>query len=55
MRIASLIKRKQSEDLLAGLLELRQLMLSTLKSKDEVAKAFEDYLNMVDDDYLRLN
>ena len=55
MRIASLIRRKQPEDLLAGLLELRQLMLNTLKSKDEVAKAFEDYLNGVDDDYLRLN
>ncbi|CAL5975130.1 Conserved_hypothetical protein [Hexamita inflata] len=55
MRWSGLIQRKQPEDLLAGLIELRQLMLTTLSAKDDIAKAFEDYLNQVDDDYLRLN
>lgn len=54
MRWSSIMQRKQPEQLLAGLVELRKIMLDTLAQKDDVCKAFEDYLNTVDDDYVRL-
>lgn len=54
MRLAALVERKQPEDLLAGLMELKVLMMNTFRQKDEAAKAFEDYLNETDDEYLRL-
>ena len=49
-----MVSLKQPEELLKGLMELKVLMLSTFNEKDVSAKAFEDYLNQVDDDYLRL-
>lgn len=54
MRFAAMVSLKQPEELLKGLMELKVLMLSTFNEKDVSAKAFEDYLNQVDDDYLRL-
>lgn len=54
MKWSSLVEKDTPEELAAGLLELRSLVLGMLASKDGVIAAFEDYLSVVDDDYLRL-
>lgn len=36
--------QKQPEEIAAGIIELRKLMIDTLKSKDEVIDSFENYL-----------
>jgi len=54
MRWSALLDKDSPEELAAGLLELRSLMLSMLEGKDRVIQAFDEYLGTVDDDYLRL-
>lgn len=54
MQWAGVVQKKQPEQLLAGLIELRSQMLQALQAKDEVCRALEEYLGQVDDDYLRL-
>lgn len=54
MRWSALLDKESPEEVAAGLLELRSLMLSMLEGKDRVVQAFDEYLGTVDDDYLRL-
>ncbi|KAH0572515.1 hypothetical protein SS50377_24626 [Spironucleus salmonicida] len=53
MRFASLLD-KDVQSMAAGIVELRQITIKSLTDRDVVIKAFEDYLNQVDDDFLRL-